>query len=225
MIRVLLADDHLLLRQGTKALLATADDIEIVAESGEGGEVIEFIQRLKPDIILLDIRLQGMSGIEVARAIRGLMLDTKILILSGYHYEQYVRTLFAVGVHGYMLKDASGPELIASIRAVCRGETVLSAEISAHLVAKNHRFGLAANEELSDREREVLTQVAYGASNKEIAAVLNISIRTIETHVSNVMVKLRARSRTDAVNLAIQLGIIVLEYPSFNTGYKGTSNG
>ena len=213
MIRLLLADDHLLLREGTRALLAEANDIEVVAESGEGEQVVALAQELRPDIVLLDIRLHGLSGIEVARTIRQDAPDTKILILSGYYCEQYVRTLFAVGVQGYMLKNASGPELAASIRAVCRGETVLSTEISAHLVANTQRCGLAANEKLSEREREVLLLVAYGASNKEIAATLNISTRTIETHVSNVMAKLRARSRTDAVNLAIQMGIIVLDYP------------
>lgn len=214
MIRVMLADDHLLLRQGTKALLAEAEDIEIVAECGEGESVLALAQQLRPDIVLLDIRLQGMSGVDVARLIRQDLPDIKILMLSAYQYEQYVRNLFAIGVHGYLLKNASGPELIAAVRAVYRGETVLSAEISMQLATRGKRFGIAANEVLSDREREVLALVARGASNKEIAVQLNISTRTIETHVSNAMAKLRARSRVEAVNLAIQLGIIAPDYPA-----------
>src|SRR5262249_2361632 len=103
-IRGMLADDHLLLRQGTRALLAEAGDIEIVAESGEGEDVVRLAQQLMPDIVLLDIRLHGMSGVDVARAIRHDFPDIRILMLSAYHYEQYVRTLFAIGVHGYMLK-------------------------------------------------------------------------------------------------------------------------
>lgn len=213
MIRVMLVDDHVLLRQGTTALLAEAEDIQIVAETGNGDEALALAQQLTPDVVLLDIRIQGMSGVDVARIIRQDLPNIKILMLSAYHYEQYVRTLFAIGVHGYMLKNASGPELIAAVRAVYRGETVLSTEISVQFAAKTQRVGIAANETLSERELEVLTLVSRGASNKEIAAQLNISARTIETHVSNAMAKLRARSRTDAVKIAVQLGIIVPDYP------------
>jgi NarL family two-component system response regulator LiaR len=211
MIRVILIDDHLLLRQGTSALLREAEDIEIVAESGDGAEALRLAQTLNPDVILLDIRIQGISGIDVARMLRQDMPDVKVLILSAYHYEQYVRALFAIGVYGYLLKNASGPELIAAVRSVHRGENVLSVEIAAALAAKTHRSGIAAVETLSDREREVLECVSRGASNKEIASQLNIGTRTVETHVSNAMAKLGARSRTEAVNLALQRGIIVPE--------------
>jgi DNA-binding NarL/FixJ family response regulator len=209
MIRVMLIDDHVLVRQGTAALLREATDIKIVAETHDGEEALMLAQDLGPDVVVLDIRLQGMSGIDVARALRQDLPEIKVLILSAYHYEQYVRALFAIGVHGYLLKSASGPELISAVQAVHQGETVLSTEIATLLAAKTRRSGIAAIETLSDREREVLELVSQGASNKEIAARLSIGTRTVETHVSNAMAKLGARSRTEAVNLAIQRGIIV----------------
>jgi len=209
MIRVMLVDDHVLVRQGTAALIREAADIEIVAECGDGMQALKLAQGLNPDVVVLDIRLQqGMSGIDVARVLRQDLSQIKVLILSAYHYEQYVRALFAIGVHGYLLKNASGPELISAVRAVYKGETVLSSEIATPLASKTLRAGIAATETLSDRERDVLELVSSGASNKEIAGQLNIGTRTVETHVSNAMAKLGARSRTEAVNIAIQRGII-----------------
>lgn len=211
MIRLLLADDHVLLRQGTAALLQADSNIDIVAETGQGAEVLALARRLVPDIVVLDIRLPDVSGVEIARLLRQELPDIKILILSAYHTEQYVRALFAVGVHGYLLKTASGTELVSAVHAICRGETVLSTEIAAHMASKTQRSGIAASEHLSDREREVLVLVGQGYSNKEIATQLGIGVRTIETHVSNAMAKLGARSRTDVVNVAVQRGIIALE--------------
>lgn len=213
MIRVLLVDDHMLMRQGTRALLREAPEVEIVAETGTGEEAIELSRRLRPDVVVLDIKLQGMGGIDVARVLRQDLPEVMVLVLSAYHYEQYVRALFAIGVQGYLLKSASGAELIGAVRAVCRGETVLSAEVAARLAAGTRRHGIAAVETLSDREREVLELVSRGGSNKQVASELAISIRTVETHVSNAMAKLGARSRTEAINLAVQRGIIVLGGP------------
>lgn len=212
MIRIVLVDDHLLLREGTAALLATAPDIAVVAESGQGQDALELARTLQPNVILLDIRLRDMSGIDVARTLRQELPEVKIIMLSAYHHEQYVRALFAIGVDGYLLKNASGPELIDAVHAVVRGETVLSAEVAAQMVNLPQRSGIAATATLSEREREVLALVGHGSSNKEIAVQLGIGVRTVETHVSNAMAKLRARSRTEAVNLAIQRGIIIVEH-------------
>ncbi len=210
-MRVVLVDDHLLLRQGTVALLKAAPEIEIVAETGKGHEALQLAHDLQPDVVLLDIRLPDLSGIEVARSLRQDLAAIKVIMLSAYHHEQYVRALFAIGVHGYLLKTASGPELIAGLYAVCRGETVLSAEIADQIASRTKRVGIAASETLSDREREVLALVGQGASNKDIATQLVLGVRTIETHVSNAMAKLGVQSRTEAVNIAVQRGIIVLE--------------
>lgn len=211
MIRLLLVDDHALLRQGTRALLSEAPGVEVVAETGEGKQALELASKLAPDIVVLDIRLQDMSGVDVARVLRQELPEIKVVILSAYHTEQYVRGLFAIGVHGYLLKNTSGPELISAIHAVCRGETVLCSVVSAQLAAGRRRSGIGAVTTLSDREREVLELVARGASNKEIAANLAIGIRTVETHVSNAMAKLGAQSRTEAINIAVQRGVIMLE--------------
>lgn len=211
MIRLLLVDDHLLMRQGTRALLSEAGDIEIVGETGQGQKALDLAQRLLPDVVVLDLKLEGLSGVEVARALRQELPEIKVLILSAYHYEQYVRAMFAIGVHGYLLKSASGDELVAAVHAVCNGETVLSAEVSARLASATRTSGIAASGKLSDREQEVLGLVAQGASNKEIAGRLSIGIRTVETHVSNAMAKLGAGSRTEAISLARQQGVIASE--------------
>lgn len=208
MIRLLLVDDHALLRQGTRALLNESPDIEIVAETGEGKKALELARRLHPDVVVLDIRLQDMSGVDVARVLRQDLPEIKVLILSAYHSEPYVRGLFAIGVDGYILKNATGTELIDAVHMVYRGETALSAEVSARLAMRGRRSGIAASDTLSDREQEVLELVGRGASNKEIAGRLGIGIRTVETHVSNAIAKLGARSRTEAIILALQRGII-----------------
>lgn len=208
MIQVLLVDDHQLLREGTCALLNNATNIDVVAETGTGAEALDLITQLELDVVMLDIRLQDMSGIDVARILRQDFPHIKILILSAYHYEQYVRALFAVGVHGYLLKSASAPELIHAVEAVYHGQTVLSQEISNQLAMRARNSGIAGTNMLSDREQEVLELVSRGASNKEIALQLGIAIRTVETHVSNAMAKLNAHSRTEAVNIAIQRDII-----------------
>jgi DNA-binding NarL/FixJ family response regulator len=208
MVRVVLIDDHVLLRQGTWVLLQAAPDVEIVAEDGK--RALALARRLRPDVVLLDIRLGGMSGFDVARSLRHGLPQTKVLMLTAYKYEAYVRALLAIGVHGYLLKKASDTELIEGVRAVCRGETALSPEIAAQLTTRHSSIGVTGV--LSGREREVLTLVADGASNGEIGQRLHLKEATIESYLSTIMAKLAARSRTDAVKLAVQRGIIVWEH-------------
>ncbi len=210
MIRVLLVDDHMPLRAGTRALLAEAPDIAIVAETDRGQEALDLAARERPDVVLLDIKLPDMSGVDVARALRQDLPAIKVLILTAYNYETYVRTLFAIDVQGYLLKSDPGLELIAAVRAIMRGEQALSAEITAQLKGATMRSGVAATKTLSEREREVLTLVWRGKRNKEIAAQLKIKTSTVETYISNVMAKLDVQSRADALRLAVERGIIVL---------------
>lgn len=210
MIRVLLVEDHTLMRQGTRALLGLAPDMAVVGEAARGDEALTLARRLRPDVALLDIRLAESSGIEVARTLRWDLPEIRILMLSAYAHETYVRTLFAIGVDGYLLKTASDEELIGAVRAVARGEQVLSAEVTAQLAVRR-TWGTVAATELSARERDVLALVGEGESNQGIAERLYLGKRTVDSYLSSAMGKLGARSRTDAVKVAVQRGIIVLE--------------
>jgi len=206
-IRVLLVDDHTLMRQGTRALLREADDIEIVAESERGDEALVLARQHHPDVVILDIRLPGLGGVEVARPLREDLPATRILILTAYDYDQYVRALFAIGVEGYLLKNATGEELIAAVRDLCAGKQVLSPEIEARKMDEDGSHPDA----LTDREIEILTLVSQGESNKEIARALGITSRTAEWHVGKVLAKLGARSRTEAIRLGRQQGMIAMD--------------
>lgn len=211
MIRVELVEDHTLVRQGTRALLDKTPDIQVVAETGQGEEALALARRLRPDVALLDIRLSpGLSGVDVARALRRDLPEIKVLMLSAYFQDTYVRALFAIGVHGYLLKNVVDAELVAAVRAVQHGEQWLSPEVAARLSARRSRV-VAANETLTAREREVLELVGAGESNAEIADELRIQISTVESHLNNVLAKLGARSRTEALTRAVQRGIIALE--------------
>lgn len=213
MIRVELVEDHTLLRRGTRALLHAAPDVTIVAETGQGAEALTVARRLRPDVVLLDIRLlPGLTGIEVARALRQDLPEIKVLILTGYAQETYVRRLFAIGVHGYVLKSVSEAELIAAVRAVYRGDQWVSPEIAIHFAARTRGSVIPTTDTLTDREREVLELVGQGKSNKEIAQTLQIGTCTVESHVHNALAKLCAHSRTEALQRAVQQGIIALEH-------------
>lgn len=211
MIRVLLVDDHVLLRQGTRTLLEQSAEIAVVGETGRGEEALTLAEQVRPDVVLLDIRLIGLNGVEVARALRRDLPAIKILILTAYPYEQYVRALFAIGVHGYLLKNATGAELIAGVRAVQRGESVLSAEIADQRDGRTRTTSVVTTGMLSEREHAILRLVSRGATNREIGAALVIGEHTVESHLGNLMIKLGARSRVEAVTLAIKRGILVLD--------------
>ncbi len=214
MISVLLVDDHVLLRQGTRGLLEQqAADIQVVGEAGQGEDVLPMARRLCPDVVVFDVQLQGLNGVEVARALRRDLPDVKVLVLTAYPYEQYVRALFAIGVHGYLLKSASDAELIAGVRAVQRGETVLDRDISARVARRERTSSVVTTGTgtLSEREHAVLRLVSYGDTNKDIAQELGIADHTVETHIGNIMIKLGARSRVEAVALAVGRGVLVLD--------------
>ena len=211
MIRVLLVDDHVLMRQGTRTLLEEDPGIVIVGEAAQGEEALLLAAELRPDVVLLDIRLIGLNGVEVARKLRGELPEIKVLMLTAYPYEQYVRALFAIGVHGYLLKNATAAELIAGVRAVHRGESVLSAEIAAQQLSRTRTTSVVTTGTLSEREHAILRLVSQGATNREIGAALAIREHTVESHIGNTMIKLSARSRVEAVTLAIQRGVLVLD--------------
>ena len=208
-IRVVIVEDHTLLREGTRHILEQSQDIEVVGEAGRGDEAVVLIERLAPDVVLLDMRLPGMSGIEVARAVTGKHKEIRVLLLSAYDDEEYVAEALNAGASGYMLKTTPGAKLVEAVRAVHSGATVLQDELS-HKLAMRAMHPASAGPRLSERELDVLRLTARGLSSKEIAGRLQISQRTVEGHLNNIYSKLGVNSRTEAVVHAASRGLISL---------------
>jgi DNA-binding NarL/FixJ family response regulator len=210
-IRVLVADDHAILREGIRALLRLHDDIEVVGEAANGAEAIQQVAKLDPDVVLMDIAMPGLGGIEASLELKKLGVRAKVLVLSQYEDREYVRRLLKAGVSGYVLKKSAGSELANAIRAVQRGGLVLDPEVARTAMEEG---GTAAPgpadpyESLTDREKQVLKLVAEGRSNKEVAELLGISVKTAMSHREHVMEKLGVHNRTELVRFAIRRGVI-----------------
>ncbi len=210
-IRVLIVDDHAILREGVRALLQLQPDLEVVGEASNGTEAIEAVGRLDPDVVLMDIAMPGLGGIEATLELRKQGRRAKILILSQYEDREYVRRLLKAGVSGYVLKKSAGAELANAIRAVHRGGLVLDPEVARTAMEEaNPATPGAADpyDALTDREKQVLKLVAEGKSNKEVAEVLGISVKTAMSHREHVMEKLGVHNRTELVRFAIKKGVI-----------------
>jgi len=212
-IRVLIADDHAILREGVRALLAGTEDIEVVGQAADGREAIAACQRLDPDIVLMDIAMPGLGGLEAALELRKAGARTRVLILSQYEDREYVRRLLKAGVAGYVLKKSAGSELVGAIRAVHRGGLVLDPEVARAAMEEAGPKGEGGDpyEALTDREKQVFRLVAEGKSNKETADVLGISVKTAMSHREHVMEKLHLHNRTELVRYALKLGVIRIE--------------
>lgn len=213
-IRVLLADDHALVREGTRRLIESENDLEVVAEASSGEEAIEMARQLKPDIAIMDIAMPGIGGIEATRAIKAECPETAILVLSAYDDEPYLVALVEAGAAGFLLKNINGQELVEAIRAVARGESVLLPELSQKVMRRlSDRPATPQTplDVLSEREFDVLRLAARGLPNKEIARRMNLSIRTVHSHLANIFMKMHVGSRTEAVLLALRHGMISLQ--------------
>ena len=222
-IRVLLADDHALVREGTRRLLEAEGDVEVVAEAASGEEAIEAARRLRPNIAIIDIAMPGIGGIQATREIKIYCPETAILILSAYDDEPYLVALIEAGAAGFLLKNVHGQELINAIRAIARGESVLPPLIAEKMMRRLSPQASATNptnpmnptarasDLLSEREFDVLRLAARGLPNKEIARTLGLSIRTVHSHLANIFTKMQVGSRTEAVLLALREGIISLQ--------------
>ena len=212
MIRVLLADDQALVRAGFKALLDAQEGIEVVGEAADGEEAIRLARALRPDIVLMDIRMPGLDGLEATRAIAAdeLLDGVRIVILTTFDLDEYVFEALRVGASGFLVKNTEPGQLLHGIRVVAGGEALLSPGLTRRLVARlvdrgpNRQVNAEALAQLTEREREVAGLAAYGMSNDEIAEHLAISPATAKTHVSRAMVKLGARDRAQLVALAYQ---------------------
>jgi len=213
-IRVLIADDHALFRQGVRRLLETADDLEIVGEAESGEQTIELVEQLAPDIVLLDVAMPNLSGLEAARVIKTMSPRTGVIMLTVHADEEYLFEAIKAGAMGYLLKDATPDELMNAIRVVYQGEGLLAPSVAAKVMREFARTREVTDlgsvlTPLTSREVEILQQVAAGLANKEIARRLNISDRTVKNHLSNIMEKLHVNSRTQAAVYALRAGLVV----------------
>ena len=212
-VSILLADDHTIVRQGLARLLEEHRDFKVVGTAANGQIAVEKALELKPDIIIMDIAMPRMNGIEAAKRIRKQLPKTKILVLSMYSHEHYIHELLETGVSGYLLKDSSGRDIIKAIYAAMKNETFLSPGISKKLVdtylSPSKSFSKAERyKQLTNREREVFQLIAEGHTTRQIAEMLYVSISTIKSHRVNIMEKLRIKTPVKLIHFAIQLGLV-----------------
>ena len=213
-IRILLADDHTLVRAGIRSLVQALSGIQVVAEAGDGREALSLIELHQPDVAVLDIAMPGLNGLEVAAQVADNFPYVRVIILSMHATEEYVLRALRAGAAGYLLKDADTAELELAIKAVTRGETYLSPAVSKHITEYIRRVGEEAHstlERLTPRQREVLQLVAEGHTTQEIARMMNLSTKTVETHRTQLMERLDIHDIAGLVRYAVREGLVILE--------------
>jgi len=214
-IKILIADDHALVRDGTRQILEHERDMEVVAEAGDGEEAVELATRFKPDVAIIDISMPKLDGIEATKQIKALCPSIAVLILTAYDDEQFIFSLLEAGAAGYLLKSIRGHELVQAIRAVYAGESVLHPSVARKVLdrfvpSSGKPRKQESQEVLSEREMEVLRLVTRGLSNKDIAEDLCLSMRTVQAHLGRIFNKLNVGSRTEAVVCALKEGRVTL---------------
>jgi len=207
-IRILLADDHVMVRQGFRMILAAQPDMEIVGEAGNGREAVELAEQLHPDVAVMDVAMPDMNGIEATRRLAVSAPRTRVLALSMYKDSVYVREILRAGARGYLLKDAIDRDLLSAVRAVATGEGYLSPAVSDAVLTDYRRHVTDPLDLLSAREREVLQMIAEGKTNKEIATALKLSVYTVDAHRGRIMEKLNLHSVGELVRFAVRAGLI-----------------
>ncbi len=214
-IRIVIADDHALVREGTRQILEDQPGLVVTGEAQDGEEAVAMVSRLQPDVVLMDIAMPKLNGIDATRLIKQSSPATSVLVLTAYDDDQYIYALLDAGAAGYLLKNVRGEELAHAVRAVAEGESVLHPAIASRVFKRYTQLGQAAAPEgiepLTDRESEVLLMAAKGLSNKMIARELSLSDRTVQVHLSNVFGKLGVASRTEAVITGLRRGLLHLE--------------
>lgn len=206
-IRIVLADDHPIVREGLASVLETQPDFEVVGQANDGSEAVDVVSALKPDVVLLDLEMPHLDGVQALRAMRAADATVKALVFTAFDTDERIIGAVQAGARGYLLKGAPRDELFNAIRVVARGGSTLQPVVAAKLM---ERMSSPADEALTEREREVLRSMAQGLQNKEIAQRLVISERTVKFHVSAILAKLGAGNRTEAVRLAMQRGLVQL---------------
>jgi len=207
-IRVLLADDHKMVRQGFRLILNSQEDMEVVGEAGNGHEAIELARTLRPDVLVMDVTMPELNGIEATRRIRDISPLIRVLALSVHRESVYVREIIRAGAEGYLLKESADQELLASVRAVARGNSYMSPEVSGAILKDYRRHATNPLDVLSAREREILQLIAEGKTNKDIATLLGLSIYTVDGHRTRIMDKLDLHSVGELVRFAMRHGLV-----------------
>jgi two-component system response regulator NreC len=210
---VLLAEDHTIVREGLRALLEGRTDVELVGEVEDGLAAVESARRLRPDVVVIDLNMPKLDGVEATRAIRAELPDTHVLILTMYATEEHVRPAIRAGAEGYLLKGSGIADLVAAIRAIAAGKAFFSPEVAKIVLDASRRAGGATaaergGSELTPREREILRLVAEGRSSPEIARELNLSVKTVEGHRGRIMAKVDSKNVAGLVRYAIRLGLV-----------------
>lgn len=207
MIRLLIADDHPIVRQGVQFMLEQHRDLEVVGEAKDGAAAVQLAEELKPDVVLLDLVMPGQDGVETIRELRRRARATRVVVLTSYHGDELIYGAVRAGALSYLLKDMDPRELVQAVRAAARGESVLHPRVAARVLSGLR--GDELTEGLTRRELEVLTRLARGNANREIAAELHISEETVKTHVSNLLAKLHVESRTQAALYALRRNLVL----------------
>ncbi|MBN1863115.1 MAG: response regulator transcription factor [Dehalococcoidales bacterium] len=210
-ISILLAEDHVVVRQGTRQLLEREPDFKIVGEAGDGEEAVKLAKELKPDVIIMDVAMPKLSGVEATRQIKAVLPAVSVLVLTGYDYDEYIFSMLEAGAAGYLLKNVSGDELIGAVRAVYAGEPMIHPDVLRKMMTRFKTPPAAAapvhvSSPLSEREMEVLKIAAKGMSNRDIAGELFISERTVQAHMRSVFNKLGVGSRSEAILYGLKKG-------------------
>lgn len=208
MIRILLADDHALVRQGFRMILEAQKDMQIVGQAGNGREAVELAEKLHPDVVIMDVAMPELNGIEATRRLAASSPRTRVLALSMHKDSVYVREILRAGARGFLLKDSGDADLVAAVRAVAKGEGYLSPAVSDAVLTDYRRHVTDPIDLLTSREREVLQMIAEGKTNKEIATALNLSVYTVEAHRGRLMEKLNLHSTGELVRFALRNGLI-----------------
>lgn len=205
LIRIILGEDHALMREGTRQILQQQSDLRVVGEAGDGNQVIALAQELQPDVAILDIHMPGPNAIEITRRLASVASKTQVLILTAYDDDELILAAMEAGAAGYLLKTVRASELVDAVRAVHQGRTVLDSAVARKIamLASRHRLEPVPEETLTPRELDVLQLVSLGLRNKEIASQLGVSNRTVEGHLSNILAKLGVSTRTAAVVRAV----------------------
>ena len=206
--RILLADDHAVVRKGFRLILETQPDMEVVGEASNGRDAVSLTEQLKPDIVVMDVSMPELSGIEATRRVTEVSPRTRVLALSMHKESVYVREIVRAGAKGYLLKDAADGDLLSAVRSVARGEGYLSPAVSEAVLSDYRRHVTNPVDLLTSREREVLQMIAEGKTNKDIANVLNLSVYTVEAHRGRIMEKLNLHNTGDIVRFALRNGLI-----------------